>query len=193
MVTKAQQSEITTERMLTVARTAFTRDGYANAGIEDIVRAANVTRGALYHHFGSKEGLFRAVVEAVQAEIGQRVEAAAAQTEGLWDQLLAGCEAFLRASSDAEIRRILLIDAPAVIGWESWRQMDAEHSMRSLYDVLHELQMADEIVPLPLTALTHLVSGAMNEVALWIAGSDDANALEDALLALRGWLLALRR
>jgi len=180
-LTKAQQREATMTKLIQIARDSFTRDGYANASTEEIVQQAGVTRGALYHHFGSKEGLFQAVLASVQADVGRRVEARSNQTTDIWEQLIGGCIAFLEASLDPQVQRIMLIDAPAVLGWELWRELDAQHSMASLREVLSELMDAGRIVKLPLMALTQLLSGAMNEGALWIAQSDNPHqALQEA-------------
>ncbi|HRF96299.1 MAG TPA: TetR/AcrR family transcriptional regulator, partial [Aggregatilineales bacterium] len=88
--TKLQQREATTAKLIEIARDIFTRDGYANAATEEIVHLAGVTRGALYHHFGSKEGLFQAVLASVQKDVGIRIEAVANQTNDRWEQLIAG-------------------------------------------------------------------------------------------------------
>jgi AcrR family transcriptional regulator len=192
-LTKAQQREATITRLTEIARQVFTEQGYANAATEDIVAQAGVTRGALYHHFGSKEGLFLAVVEAVQQDVGQRVEAAAAPHADVWDQLLAGCAAFLGASRDPQVQRIMLLDAPAVLGWTVWRELDARYSMSALRAALAELMTNGQLMPLPLDALTHLLSGAMNEAALWVAQSADPHALDEAVQTLTQLLMGLRR
>jgi AcrR family transcriptional regulator len=192
-LTKAQQREATITRLTEIARQVFTEQGYANAATEDIVAQAGVTRGALYHHFGSKEGLFLAVVEAVQQDVGQRVEAAAAHHTDVWDQLLAGCAAFLGASRDPQVQRIMLLDAPAVLGWTVWRELDARYSMSALRAALAELMTNGQLMPLPLDALTHLLSGAMNEAALWVAQSADPHALDEAVQTLTQLLMGLRR
>lgn len=191
--TKAEQREMTTARLVEIAREIFARDGYAGAAMEEIVQQAGVTRGALYHHFGSKEGLFTAVVNAVQADVGRRVLAAAERSPDAWESLLAGCIAFLQASLDPQVQRIMLIDAPAVLGWSKWRDLDAQYSMASLRDALSELTTAGQIAPLPLDALAHLLSGAMNEAALWIAqAAEPQAALRDAETALLRLLEGLR-
>jgi AcrR family transcriptional regulator len=175
-MTKAQQREATTARLIEVACQVFTRDGYANAATEEIVHLAGVTRGALYHHFGSKEGLFQAVLREVQRQVGGRIQAATAGHATVRAQLIAGCLAFLEASLDPQVQRIMLIDAPAVLGWSLWREYDAEYSMKSLREALDALKAEGRLPGLPLEALTHLLSGAMNEAALWIAQSADQQA-----------------
>lgn len=180
--TKAAQREATMQALIDVARELFSEQGYATAATEEIVQRAGVTRGALYHHFGSKEGLFSAVVEAVQADIAARIEQATATTPDLWSQLLIGCRAFLEACGDPHIQRILLIDAPAVLGMAQWRQLDAEHGGSLLESILAELAAAGEIRPVSLAALLPLLNGALNEGALWIASMDDQTQALDAVM-----------
>lgn len=154
---------------------------------------AGVTRGALYHHFGSKEGLFQAVLGSVQKQVGLRVEAVVMEKDDVWDQLIAGCGAFLKASLDPQVQQIMLIDAPAVLGWSLWRELDAQNSMKSLREALSELITQGNLPQLPLDALTHLLSGAMNEAALWIAQCErPESALADASQALEYLLDSLR-
>jgi AcrR family transcriptional regulator len=192
--TKAQQREATTARLIEVACAIFTRDGYANAATEDIVHEAGVTRGALYHHFGSKEGLFQAVLKAVQRQVGERIEAATAGMPDVEAQLIAGSMAFLEASLDPQVQRIMLVDAPAVLGWALWREYDAQYSMKSLREALEALRAEGRLPEVPLEALTHLLSGAMNEAALWIAQSPDPQAaLTEGRQALTVLLKSLRR
>lgn len=191
-MTKVQQREATVTRLVEVARKVFTEQGYANASTEDIVRLAGVTRGALYHHFGSKEGLFKAVLGAVQQDVADRIERASESHVDVWEQLMAGCAVFLEASRDPQVQRIMLVDAPAVLGWSVWREFDAQYSMKSLRNALETLMAQGELSPLPLDALTHLLSGAMNEAALWITQSDQPEALDEAVIALNHLLESLR-
>jgi AcrR family transcriptional regulator len=176
---KAEQREQTTRALVALAREQFAARGYANVALEDIVAAAGVTRGALYHHFDGKLGLFRAVLDEVGGAVGARVAAAAdAESDG-WAALRVGCRAFLECALDPAIARILLIDAPAVLGWEAWRAMDEQNAMRLLREQLAELVDAERIALIDsghgreaqIAALAHTLSGAMNELALWIAGS----------------------
>lgn len=164
--------------LIEVARRYFTERGYAASSLEEIVAEANLTRGALYHHFGNKRGLFQAVMEAIQKEIGERVEAEASQSENPWEQLSLGCRAFISSAVEPQTRRILLIDGPAVLGWEAWRSMDEQHSMRHLRDQLQLLQEQGYLKPIPLDALTHFLSGALNESALWIAESPNDRSID---------------
>ncbi|RKN62893.1 TetR/AcrR family transcriptional regulator [Paenibacillus ginsengarvi] len=180
-----EEALATIGHLLEVARKHFTERGYADSSMEEIVAEANLTRGALYHHFGSKKGLFQAVLESVQAEIGERVEAEAIQSDDAWEQLIAGCRAFVAAAVEPRNRRILLVDGPAVLGWEAWRRMDEENSMRHLREQLGLMQLQGVLKPVPLDAMTHFLSGALNESVLWIAQSeDDARPLEETMTVI---------
>lgn len=179
-------------KLMAVARKHFTERGYAESSMEEIVAEAKLTRGALYHHFGSKKGLFRAVLESVQTEVGQRVESEAAKGDHAWDQLILGCRAFVSAAVEPHMRRILLIDGPAVLGWDEWRRMDEENSMRHLREHLDMMQRQGYLKPLPLDALTHCLSGALNESALWIAQNHDVDQpLEETMMVISHFLQGL--
>ena len=191
---KAAQSSATQQKLLAVARAVFATEGYGGARTEAIVRRAGVTRGALYHHFADKEALFAAVLVEIQGEVAARVATAAAAEHDPWQQLTAGCHAFLAASLDPEIQQIMLLDAPAALGWETWRRLDAAHSMRLLREGLEGALATGAIAPQPVEPLTHLLSGAMNEGALWIARSPQtAQALAEATAALKRLLDGLRQ
>src|SRR5688572_13898224 len=107
--TKVEQREATRKALIKVGRALFTDAGYAQTATEDIVQQAGVTRGALYHHFANKEGLFKAVLEEVQQEVACNVEEAASKHSERWEQLLGGCRAFLVAGTDPNVQRIMLI------------------------------------------------------------------------------------
>ncbi|WP_327148250.1 TetR/AcrR family transcriptional regulator [Nocardia sp. NBC_01329] len=189
---RTQQREQTRRTMLHESRRLFATKGYAAVGLSEIVAAAGVTKGALYHNFDSKLALFRAVLEDIQSEVGDRVAAAADAESDPWTQLVTGCETFLTACTAPETQRIMLIDGPAVLGWQEWRAMDAAASARHLTEALTSLVDAGVIPPQPVVPLTHLLSGAMNEAALWLASTSDPGALPDTLASLRRILEAVR-
>jgi AcrR family transcriptional regulator len=192
-VTKSEQRTETMRKLIQVARTQFAEFGYAQASTETIVRLAGVTRGALYHHFDSKEGLFKSVVADIQREVALRIDVASQSPGQPMEQFIAGCRAFLLACLDPEVQRILLIDGPAVIGWDAWRQMDAENSMRLLEEGVRELVDANQIEVASISAATHLLSGAMNEAVLWIARSPQPlQTLDDTVAVLEQILDGLR-
>ena len=190
---RAQQRERTRTALLDVSRRLFATRGYAAVGLAEIVGTAGVTKGALYHHFeGGKTDLFRAVLAQVQAEVARTVVAAAAAEDDPWERLTAGCRAFLTASTDPAVRRIMLVDGPAVLDWSEWWAMDEAEAASHLAELLTALVDAGILVRRPVAPLTRLLSGAMNEVALWLAGSDRPEDRDDAVAALARLLEALR-
>lgn len=191
-VSRSQQREQTRRTLLRESRRLFATRGYGAVGLAEIVRAAEVTKGALYHHFDSKTDLFRTAVEQVQQEVAQQVAAAAEAQRDPWAQLTAGCRAFLTASTDPHVRQIMLIDGPAVLGWSQWRALDEASSARHLAEALTTLIETGVIAPQPVQPLTRLLSGAMNEAALWLAESTDPADLADTWAALSRILESLR-
>lgn len=170
-----EQSEITGRRILATATDLFAARGFAAVGLEEVAAGAGVTRGAVYHHYAGKKGLFEAVAAAAQ----QRVADAVATVTDDWDGLLAGCRIFLTAALADENRRILLLDAPAALGWDTWRAQDV--SARHLLEALTALAAAGEIDVHSPAATAALLSGAMNEAALRIAAAPDRDASFDEL------------
>jgi len=189
---RAQQREETRRALVAQSRRLFAAKGYAAVGLSEIVAASGVTKGALYHHFDSKAELFRAVLTQVQQEVGEQVAAAADAEPNPWTQLTSGCAAFLRACADPLVQRIMLIDGPAVLGWHEWRALDEANSARHLHEALESLVGAGILVPQPIAPLTRLLSGAMNEAALWLATTPDTDALPDTITALDRLLAGLR-
>ena len=178
-----EASERTERKLRTQARRLLVRDGYAALRLDEVAAAAGVTRGAVYHHFENKQGLFVAVLADVHASVAAAV-AAAATGEG-WDAVEAGCVAFLQASLAPDVRRVLLTDGPAVLGWQEWRRLDAQGSQRLLREGLDAL---DDLA-VDVGAATAVLSGAMNELALWLA---DGGSTDVALATLRHVLHGLR-
>ncbi|MER7674315.1 TetR/AcrR family transcriptional regulator [Kitasatospora sp. NPDC096128] len=189
---RARQREQTREALLRESRRLFSTLGYGAVGLAEIVAAAGVTKGALYHHFDSKAELFRSVLEQVQQEVAERIAVTADAREEPWEQLVAGCEAFLSTSTDPSVQRILLVDGPAVLGWSEWRAMNEATSGRHLASVLTVLIAEGTIPAQPAAPLTHLLSGAMNEAALWLADSGGPDDLAETVRALTRLLEALR-
>jgi AcrR family transcriptional regulator len=187
---RERRREQTRRALISEARRLFSAHRYGSVGLSEIVEATGVTKGALYHHFDGKAALFRAVLEDVQDEVGRRVAAAAEAHTGAWDQLVAGSHEFLDATLAPEIQQIMLIDGPAVLGWSQWRALDESASGMHLAEILDELIKVGELADQPVAPLARLLSGAMNEAALWLASdaaSDedrpDTHAALDRLLA----------
>ncbi|GAA4020019.1 TetR/AcrR family transcriptional regulator [Allokutzneria multivorans] len=193
MATKREQREQTSAALRTTARRLFAEHGYAHVGLETIAQAAGVTKGALYHHFSSKAVLFRQVLADVQNEVGEQVQHAAEAQPDPWTYLVEGCRAFLTASTHPDIQRIMLIDGPSVLGWNDWRALDEQSSARLLTEALTTLIDAGTIPRQPVEPAARLLSGAMNEAALWLAQSGNTDADRDATMtALTRMLTSLK-
>jgi AcrR family transcriptional regulator len=191
--TNDEWSAGTTRELIRLARQEFATKGYAAASLETIATVAGLTKGSVYYHFGSKDGLFEAVVRDVQRDVTARIEALAGEHA---DPLLAvqmGCEAFLEIASDDAMRQVVLIDGPSVLGWGKWRAIDAEHGLGALKEGLAACRSAGAIsAEFDSVVLAHWLSGALNEAVLMVAeASDRVEALAKARQTLRVLLASL--
>lgn len=172
----------TAQNVLGAATELFASFGFNEVSVDDVAEASGVTRGAVYHHFRSKQGLFREVASRLQSTVASAVVEAADKAAGdSCDQFRAGSHAFLDAITTGAAVRILLVDAPSVIGWQEWRRLDEENSVTHLRESLGEVGVPAEF----LGAATAQLSGAMNEAALWVAQhTDPAGARRQAHIVL---------
>ncbi|HEY2719757.1 MAG TPA: TetR/AcrR family transcriptional regulator [Solirubrobacteraceae bacterium] len=171
---KAEQSQATRTALISVARGLFAERGYAGVGTEEIVRAAGVTRGALYHHFAGKRELFQAVYEDVEQGLLERVAELADRSASDPLQVLhTGTQAFLDACEDPAVQRIALLDAPSVLGWEQWREIGMRYGLGLVEGALQAAIDAGLIAPQPASPLAHLLLGAIDEGAMLVARADD--------------------
>jgi AcrR family transcriptional regulator len=191
---KAAQREATMGALIGAARALFAERGYAGVGTEEIVQQAGVTRGALYHHFrGGKEELFRAVLIQLSAETVQRVGQAAAATDDPWEELVLGSEAFLDACATPEVQRIVLLDAPSVLGWDVRRAIDADYGLRLLEGAIQNAMDAGRLLPGSASAVAHVLAGALDEAAMVVARAEDpAAARAEMSVTIRRLLEGLR-
>ena len=170
---KAEQSEATRNALLDVARSLFGERGFAAVSTEEIVQAAGVTRGALYHHFKDKQDLFTAVVERVEQEILERVASAALTEPDVWEQQRVAVGAFLDGCLDPAVQRVILTDAPSVLGLAAWREIEARYGLALVRAGLQNVMDAGLIERQPLEPLAHMLLGAMAEGGLLIARAED--------------------
>lgn len=141
-----------------------------------------MTRGALYHHFDDKRALFAAVVEEVARELVSAIDAAAeAYKDRPLHAVVAGCRAFLAATQNDETRQIFLVDAPGMLGWTAWRSIDVRHGLGSLKAGLQACADAGLMSASDIPAVTHLISGALNEAAFVLAGVKAGDPIASAL------------
>ena len=188
---QALRSAATRQRLVAAARSLFAQRGYADVGTEEIVQAAGVTRGALYHQFRDKADLFAAVAETVQAEIAHRITAGA-QADGATDPMAAlhaGVRRFLDVCADPAVERIILLDAPAVLGWQAWRDLADRYGLGLLQHALQVAIDAGAITPQPVVPLAHALIGALDECALYVARAEDPAAARQECTAILQQLL----
>jgi AcrR family transcriptional regulator len=193
-MSREAKGEATRAALTRAARKLFVAKGYFATGTEEIVAEANVgTRGALYHHFTDKQDLFRAVFDQVQTDL-----AAATlinERDDPLDMLTAALQQFLDASAEnPDVQQVLLIDGPAVLGWDQWRGLEAEYGLGAITAML-DAAVARGVVPKQPTApLAHMLLAAVDEAALYIANSDDRRqARNESRRALGHLLNGLRK
>jgi AcrR family transcriptional regulator len=176
--TQTERSEGTRAALIAAARPLFAEHGYAGVGTEEIVRAAGVTRGALYHHFDGKRELFAAVYERIEAELAERIAAGAlaANAASPMEAMRAGAEMFLAASTEPEAQQIVLLDGPSVLGWDRWREIAAQHGLGLIEASLQAAMDADAIAHQPVRPLAHVLMGALDEAAMLVARAEDPEA-----------------
>jgi AcrR family transcriptional regulator len=181
---KAEQSEATRSALIAAARALFAERGYAAVATEEIVRAAGVTRGALYHHFAGKLELFSAVYEDVESRLVQRIaESVMSSAEDPLQALHAGAQAFLGECEDPAVHRIALIDAPSVLGWEQWRAIGLRYGFGLVEGTVQAAMDAGLIDPQPVRPLAHLLLGAIDEGAMLVARADDEGKTREEVSA----------
>lgn len=187
-MSREEQAVATRTELLRVARELFAARAYADVGTEEIVRAAHVTRGALYHHFADKRDLFRAVHVQLADELLSSIVAQTAGSADAWEALTRGVRAFLDACTDPAVIRICHLDAPAVLGWAEWREIDARHWLGLVAGALAEAMDAGLLRRREVQPLAHMLMGAMVEASMMIANAPDPEAtraeVEQPLLAL---------
>jgi AcrR family transcriptional regulator len=186
--TKAEQGEATRSALLRAARELFTERGYGGVGTEEIVRRAKLTRGALYHHFTDKKDLFRAVHEQIEGEVMEAIGAQMAGAADPFELLLIGTRAYLDVCTDPAITRVTLVDAPSVLGWEEWREIDMRYGLGIVMAGLQGGMDNGVLRRQPVRPLAHLMLGAMGEAGMVIANAADPVAaraeIEPALLGV---------
>lgn len=189
--TRAEMEE-TRATLLVTARKVFSDRGYADTSMDDLTAQANLTRGALYHHFGDKKGLLAAAVEQIDAEMDQRLQAISNAADDEWEGFRSRCRAYLEMALEPQIQRIVLRDARAVLGGAS--PDSQRHCVESMRRLIDSLMQSGIVAPADPQALASMIYGSLAEAAFWIAEGEDGNtrlaqgvvALE---LLLRGMLI----
>ena len=188
--TQAQRTAATRAALLDAARTLFEERGFAGVGTDEIARAAGVTRGALYHQFDGKLELFAAVFEQVEAQIAERIGAAVSvvEAEDMAKALHVGVDAWLEASGEPSVQRLILIEAPAALGWERWREIGRRYGVGLVEGAVEGAIAAGVMAEQPVGPIAHLLIGALEEAVLYAARAEDqeraTEEVRDALHAL---------
>ncbi len=161
----------TRSKILKIARKKFIVKGFRNTSLQEIVEEIGLTRGAFYHHFKNKEEILYELMMIIQAELGDYVEQKAMQSSDPWQQLFIGCVAFIEKAIDKEVMKILLVDGPSIVSWQSWKQMDSENSESHLKVQLLTLQKQGIVKKINIDYLTSFISGGLNELAIFLSSS----------------------
>ena len=192
--TQAERTAGTRAALIDAARALWAERGYAAVGTPEIAAAAGVTRGAMYHQFADKAALFLAVAGAVEADLTRRLGEAVAAS-GARDPaaaLRAATDAWLELSQESDVRQLILLDAPVVLGWAGYRDLALEHGLGLTEQLLDAAIAAGQLRRQPTRALAHVLIGALDEGAMLIATAEDpAAAREDTRDVLHGLLDAL--
>ena len=175
---------------MATARTLFAERGYAGVSADDIVSAAGLTRGALHHHFGDKAGLFRTVFEQLDAEIMAELVEAMAPARDTGSRLVVGLGSFLDICQRPEVLRIALTDAPTVLGWQGWREIEGKHGLGLITDMIEQAVAEGAVIAQPAEVLAQLVLSVTIEAAMLIANGTAREQVEPALLTLLSGLMS---
>jgi AcrR family transcriptional regulator len=195
MTTRRDQAQAKRQALIDAARKLFAENGYFETGTEDILQAAGVgTRGVMYHHFADKQALFEAVFDEVQRDLARMAAGKVSGTDAL-EILASSMNGFLdAAANNLETQRILLVDAPAVFGWDRWRELEADYGVGAIEAMLTAALENNLIEPQPLRSLAHLLLGLVDEAALYIANAaDKAMASEQMTAHVNRLIAGLRR
>src|SRR5262245_25035285 len=176
MSKKIERGQATRQRLVGTAARLFAERGYEATSIEEMLQELQVSRGALYHHFDSKEALFEAVLHDIEAEVAEATVVASRGARDPAAALRAGCEAFLELARTPRIRQIVLTDAPAVLGWQKWREIEAQHGLGLLKTALGRAAEAGRLPAEQVDVAAHVLLAALIEIVMMIARSANAKA-----------------
>jgi AcrR family transcriptional regulator len=173
--TQEERSAATRDALIAAARKLWGLRGYAEVGTPEIVASAGVTRGAMYHQFTDKAALFSEVVEVVEQDVMARMATIVASSGATSpaDAIRAAVDAWLEVSGDPEVRQLILLDAPSVLGWAGFRDVAQRYSLGMTEQLLTEAMKAGQLARQPVRSLAHVLIGALDEAAMVIATADD--------------------
>jgi AcrR family transcriptional regulator len=178
-LTKAEQTFHTRRAILDRSRYLFATRGYAATSTEEIIRELGITRGALYHQFKDKLGVFKAVIAEAYSEMTGHINNQVQLVEDPWQQLIIGCQAFLEIAQQEDLRRLVFIEAPAVLAAETLVEFD-QYGFGLLYQSILQVTHQGKLSTIDAEGFAHLVNGSLNELAAWVAQSNDPERLKTA-------------
>jgi len=187
MSRRQQFSASTKKTLVEVAERLFTEHGYASTSLDAIVAGAEVTKGALYHHFSGKQALYEVVFEKVEAATAQSIDAAMRETKDPWEQARAGLRTFLQAVQQPTYRRIVVQEGPAVLGYQRYREQEERSTFTVVEDIVAAaLRAGDRNVDDQMVAtFARLFFGAMSAAGESVTeASDPEDAAERIELAV---------
>ena len=173
---RAERGEATRTALVRAARELFTERGYAAVGTSEVVKRAGVTRGALYHHFPDKRELFRAAYEATERDLVEGLNSQLTTIDDPWEALVTGIRSFFDIASEPKLMRMGLIDGPAVLGWEAWREIGNRYALRVTAAGIQRAMDAGVLRQADVNALAHMLLAAVGEAGLMLANSPDPAA-----------------
>ena len=173
---RAAQGRATRGQLIEVATGLFAGHGYEGTSIEAVLTAAGVSRGALYHHFAGKEALFTAVLEAVSERVAAQVTEVISGCTDPVDALRTGALGWIDLAGDPVIQRIMLVDAPSVLGWEQWRAMDEGRTVGAMRDMLQAVSDTGRLPAELVGPFAHMILAALDEAAMVVARAPDTRA-----------------
>lgn len=176
-----ERSRATQDKLITAARELFDQHGYADTAIDDIARAAGVTRGALYHHFGGKQQLFRAVIEEIQDELAEHVDRTAGKYEDPWDAFISGWLSALEQIPTGGMGRILMLEGPTVLGYQDWQAIDDAHFRDAVTAAVEYFMQEGTITTQPVEPVARVLLTISNALGTLISTSDDPNETREAI------------
>lgn len=170
---REKYADNTRQALLDSGLRLFVERGYAQVSAEELVRAAGLTRGALYHHFDGKRGLFEALFDDLERDAGQRIEDAVAEVTDPLERVYRGIDEFLEICTGTDFREIAMLQGPIALGWQRWRELDQQRLGRLVLDAVGEMLNADLIKPHPAELIASALFGMLTELCAAIAESSD--------------------
>lgn len=179
--TNEERSRLTQDKLVAAARRLFDEHGYADTAIDDIAEAAGVTRGAVYHHFGGKKQLFRAVIEEIQDELADHVGRNADKYDDPWDAFVAGWLSALDQMPTGGMGRVLMLEGPAVLGYQDWQSIDDAHFHETVTSAVDHFMDEGIVAPQPVEPVARVLLTVSNALGTLISSSDEPEEMRAAI------------